>query len=87
MAILQIAEVSDSVVQLYANASAAEQRQLARVIEEMVVLLKGTKESTTELKLPTVDRQSRRNPFRPFPAIKLTGEGPTGSEMVIQDRR
>jgi len=68
MAILQISEVSDSVVQLYAKASAAEQRQLARVIEEMVVLLS-------------------RNPFRPFPAIKLTGEGPTASEMVIQGRR
>jgi hypothetical protein len=87
MAILQISEVSDSVVELYANASVAEQRQLARVVEEMIVLLKRAKESTTELKLPTVDSHPRRNPFRPFPAIKLTGEGPTASEMVIQGRR
>jgi hypothetical protein len=87
MAILQISEVNDSVVQLYAKASAGEQRQLARVVEEMMELLKHAKESTTALKLPTVDRQPRRNPFRPFPAIKLTGEGPTASEMVIQGRR
>lgn len=87
MAILQIAEVNDSVVQLYAKASVAEQRQLARVVEEMIVLLKRAKEATTELKLPTVDGQPRRNPFRPFPALKLTGEGPTASEMVIQGRR
>lgn len=87
MAILQISEISDSVVQLYTNASAAEQQQLARVVEEMIVLLKRAKESTIELKSPTVDDRPRHNPFRPFPAIKLIGEGPTASEMVIQGRR
>ena len=87
MAILQISNVSDSVAQLYTNASAEEQRQLAKVVEEILVLLNRAKAPTTEsIRSPNNDKP-RRNPFGPFKAIKLRGEGPTASEMVIQARR
>lgn len=86
MAILQIAEVNDSVVQLYANASAAEQRQLARVVEEILVLLKNTSVPTDPVKV--AKRSEFDNPFNTsFQPLKMKGEGPTGSEMVIQGRR
>jgi hypothetical protein len=88
MAILQISDISETVVQLYANASAEEQRQLARVVEEIIVLLNHAKPPTTTSKfLPPAKTKPSQNPFRAFPAIKLRGEGPTGSEMVIQARR
>jgi hypothetical protein len=87
MATLQISDIRDSVAQLYTNASAEEQRQLARVVEEIIVLLNRAKRPHTESKLLPARNQPSQNPFRAFPAIKLKGEGPTGSEMVIQARR
>jgi hypothetical protein len=88
MATLQISDISDSVAQLYTNASAEEQRQLARVVEEIIVLLNRAKTPTPELTSSPVNDKPRRNPFdTSFKPIKLRGEGPTGSEMVIQARR
>ncbi len=85
MAILQIAEVNDSVVELYANASAAEQRQLARVVEEILMLLKNTSVPTNPVK---TKRSELDNPFSTsFQPLKMKGAGPTGAEMVIQGRR
>jgi hypothetical protein len=86
MAILQISEVSDSVVELYANASAAEQRQLARVVEEILVLLKNPSLPTNPVKV--AKRSELDNPFSTsFQPLKMKGNGPTGAEMVIQGRR
>jgi hypothetical protein len=86
MATLQISDISESVVQLYANASTEEQRQLARVVEEILLLLQT--KSAPAKPVTTANTGPRRNPFdTSFKAIKLRGEGPTGSEMVIQARR
>lgn len=35
---------------------------------------------------PRLLKVGKHRPFRPFRAIRMTGDGPTASEMVIQGR-
>jgi hypothetical protein len=35
---------------------------------------------------PQLLKIGKHKPFKPFKAIKMTGQGPTASEMVIRDR-
>jgi len=37
-------------------------------------------------KTPKLIKVGDQKPFKPFMAVKMKGEGPTASEMVIQDR-
>lgn len=35
---------------------------------------------------PKLLQVGKRKPFKPFKAVKMTGNGPTASEMVLNDR-
>ena len=35
---------------------------------------------------PKLLKAGKRRPFKPFKAIRMKGEGPTASQMVVEDR-
>jgi hypothetical protein len=43
-------------------------------------------ESYMEESKPRLLRAGKHRPFKPFKAIKMEGEGPTASQMVVEDR-
>ncbi len=76
MAILQIPEISDQLVQAYTNASKEELKQM----EEQTIT------AWTQTPPGRWLQRGSHKPFKPFKAVKMRGEGPSASEMVIQDR-
>lgn len=43
-------------------------------------------ESYIEKSKPKLLKAGKRRPFKPFKAIRMKGEGPTASQMVVEDR-
>jgi hypothetical protein len=81
MATLHIHDLNDQLVQAYTSASKEQQQKVKQMIEEAITT--GTQSATPWRRLL---QRGTQKPFKPFKAITMKGEGPTASEMVIQDR-
>jgi len=58
--------------------------EILRTISEQE--LENALKSYLNKNMPNLLKQGEKRPFKPFMPIQMTGEGPTASEMVIQDR-
>ena len=88
MATLTIHQIDDHLAQTYLNASDDQQQQVKRVVEGILLLMAGTLMQTSTASGPVrrLLKKGNLQPFRPFQAVTMKGEGPTAAEMVIQDR-
>ena len=53
-----------------------DEMELAKALESYII----------EESRPKIVKAGKRRPFKPFKAIRMKGEGPTASQMVIEDR-
>lgn len=60
-------------------------RQAVEAYAQKIVLLKQSSPARRKGK-PKLLQAGKHQPFKPFHAIRMAGDGPTASEMVIQDR-
>ncbi|MCP4696888.1 MAG: hypothetical protein GY862_08580 [Gammaproteobacteria bacterium] len=85
MATLHITGVSHQVINTYAGAPKDEQDKIKRAIEGVILRRAQPFEREAQLSKKLLQK-GKCTPFLDFKAIKMTGTGPTASEMVIQDR-
>jgi hypothetical protein len=81
MATLHIHDLNDQLVQAYTGASKEQQHKVKQMIEDAITT--GTQFATPPGRWL---QRGTQKPFKPFKAVTMRGEGPTASEMVIQDR-
>ena len=78
MATLQL-EMTEPIVQWYANATHEQKQHITQVVADILILLSN--HATKPVKNPTLHLA-----FKPFNAVQMRGKGLVASEMVIQDR-